>query len=85
VGEVRSMLCLLEGIPEFSNLKSEISNLKWEADGVSRQLRAWADSLQNTNIKGKRYLDEKARKRENARRGREEFLKDLERIRTRSV
>ncbi|HUY12271.1 MAG TPA: four helix bundle protein [Terriglobia bacterium] len=27
-GEVRSMLCLLETIPEFADLKSEISNLK---------------------------------------------------------
>lgn len=80
-GEVRSMLCLLEGIPEFSNLKSEISNLKLEAEGVSRQLRAWADSLQNTNIKGQRYLDEKARKREKALRDRQDFLKDLEQIR----
>ncbi|MGH9450278.1 MAG: four helix bundle protein [Terriglobia bacterium] len=25
-GEVRSMLCLLDGIPEFSNLKSEIGS-----------------------------------------------------------
>src|SRR5579884_1944802 len=39
-GEVRSMLCLLETLPGFENLKSEISNLKSEAEGVSRQLRA---------------------------------------------
>lgn len=31
-GEVRSMLCLIEGIPEFADLKSEISNLELEAE-----------------------------------------------------
>ena len=29
-GEVRSMLCLFERLPAFVNLKSEISNLKFE-------------------------------------------------------
>lgn len=79
-GEVRSMLCLLEGMdqltrPEFSNLKSEISDLKSQAESISRQLRAWADSLQNSSIKGQRYLDDKTRKREQAARDREEFSK----------
>jgi len=89
VGEVRSMLCLLEGMdqlvrPEFANLKSEISDLKSQAESISRQLRAWADSLQNTSIKGQRYLDERARKHEKAARDREEFLKELTEIRTAS-
>lgn len=78
---MRPMLCLLEGVPEFSDLKSEISNLKLEAEGVSRQLRAWADSLQNTNIRGQRYLDEKARRLDKARYDRREFLEELEQIR----
>src|SRR5688572_10613868 len=43
-GEVRSMLCLLERLPAFTNLKSEISNLRSHVEGVSRQLRGWADS-----------------------------------------
>ena len=46
-GEVRSMLCLPERLAAFSDLKSEISNLKSQGEGISRQLRAWADSLQN--------------------------------------
>jgi four helix bundle protein len=37
--EVRSMLCLLERLPAFSDLKSEISDLKSTAEGISRQLR----------------------------------------------
>src|SRR5260370_26104053 len=50
-GEVRSMLCLFERLGAFGNLKSEISNLKSKAEGISRQLRGWADSLQNSDIK----------------------------------
>ncbi|MFQ5806722.1 MAG: four helix bundle protein, partial [Phycisphaerae bacterium] len=44
-GEVRSMLHLLERLPYFEHLKSEISNLKSLSESISRQLRAWADSL----------------------------------------
>ncbi len=58
-GEVRSMLSLLERIQGFADLKSEISNLKSLAEGISRQLRGWADSLQNSGIKGQRYLTDK--------------------------
>ena len=81
VGEVRSMLCLLEEIPGFSELKSEISNLKSVAEGISRQLRAWADSLQSSKIKGQRYLTEKARQAEKTARERKEFLEKLRQIR----
>jgi four helix bundle protein len=76
-GEVRSMLCLLERLPLFSRLQSQISDLKSLAESISRQLRAWADSLQNTPIKGQRYLTEKTRRLEQRRRDREEFLKEL--------
>ena len=45
-GELRSMLLFLERLLNFDDLKSEISNLKFLAENVSRQLRSWADSLQ---------------------------------------
>ena len=80
-GEVRSMLCLLETIPVFSDLKSEISDLKSLAEGIARQLRAWADSLQNSGIKGQRYLTDKSRKMDQAKRERDEFLQTLELVR----
>jgi len=63
-GEVRSMVCLLERLPAFGDLKSEISNLKSAAEGVSRQLRGWADSLQNRAIQGQRHLTQKTRRLE---------------------
>jgi len=80
-GEVRSLLCLLELLPAFGDLKSEISNLKSQAEGISRQLRAWAESLQESKIKGQRYLTEKARRSEKAARDRQQFLEKLRRIR----
>jgi len=75
------MLSLLEHLPAFADLKSEISNLKSSAEGISRQLRAWADSLQSSKIQGQRYLTEKSRQAEKAARERKEFLEKLRRIR----
>lgn len=56
-GEVRSMLCFLERRPALGDFKSEISNLKSTAESCSRQIRGWADSLQNSEIRGQRHLN----------------------------
>ena len=84
-GEVRSMLCLLERLPAFNNLKSEISNLKSQAESISRQLRAWSDSLQNSEIKGQRYLTDKTRRADHSAREREEFIKELRQIQSENI
>ncbi len=81
-GEVRSMLCLLELLPAYCDLRSEILDLKPKAASISRQLRAWSNSLQNTEIKGQRYLTEKSKRHAQQVREREEFLRELEQIRT---
>ena len=73
-GETRSMYCFLERLPEFADFRAE---------SISRQLRAWADSLQNTEIRGTRYLNDKSRRADERRREREEFLAELEQIRNR--
>jgi four helix bundle protein len=78
-GEVRSMLCLLERLPAFADFKSEISNLKSRVEGISKQLRGWADSLQNSEIKGQRYLTDKSRRAEQAKRDRAELAEELRR------
>lgn len=60
-GEVRSMLCFFERRPALADLRSQISDLKSIAESCSRQIRAWADSLQNSDITGPRHLNQKSR------------------------
>ena len=79
-GETRSMLHLLDRMPAFSNLKSQISNLRSIAESISRQLRAWADSLQNSEIRGQRHLNEKVRREAQRKKEQEEFLAELQQI-----
>lgn len=80
-GEVRSMLCLLERLDHFEHLRSEISDLKSLAESIARQLRAWADTTQNSNIKGQRYLTDKVRQQEKRRHETAVFLEELQRVR----
>jgi len=80
-GEVRSMLCLLEKIPLFSDLESDILNLKSKAESISKQLGAWIRSLRDSNHKGERYVNEKTRRVEQTSGDRKEFLEKLEQIR----
>ncbi len=80
-GEVRSMLILAGRRPYLSNLRSEISDLIKLAESCSRQLRAWADSLQNSDIAGPRHLNDKTRadykKREARKTGAAQFQQTL--------
>jgi hypothetical protein len=82
-GETRSVLCLCDHLPGFADLKSEISDLRSRAESISRQLRAWCESLQNSEIRGQRYLTDKARQQTREARERDEFLKELEEVRSR--
>jgi hypothetical protein len=77
------VLSLCQRLPGFVDLRSEISDLQSKAESVSRQLRAWADSLQNSDIRGQRYLTDKTKSKATEAREREEFLKELEQIRQR--
>jgi len=55
--------------------------LKSLAENISRQLRGWAEKLQDSPIRGQRYLTSKTRGIEQARRDRDEFLQELEAMR----
>jgi four helix bundle protein len=80
-GEVRSMLCLKELRARKAvwpaDSKSQIAGLKSTAESCSRQLRGWADSLQNSDIKGQRHLNRRTREREEQTRKAKSFQKDL--------
>ena len=82
-GETRSVLCLCDRLPWFFDLRSEILDLRSRSESISRQLRAWCDSLQNSDIRGQRYLTDKVKNKTKEAREREEFLKELEQIRNR--
>jgi len=64
-GEVRSMLTLKLRRATKANwpedMKSQVSNLKSVAENCSRQLRGWADALQNSDNKGQRHLNDRVR------------------------
>lgn len=61
-GEVRSMLWLLDRrLQGDPTLHRAIEDLIARAESCSRQLRAWADSLQNSTITGTRHLNEQTR------------------------
>lgn len=70
-GEVRSMRCFFERRTALRDLRSHISNLKSVAESCSRQLRAWADSLQNSDIAGPRHLNDQSRANDQKRKARE--------------
>jgi len=79
-GEVRSMHILCERLPYFTDLKSEISDLKLKAESISRQLRAWADSLQNSDIKGHRYLNDQTRAEDDQKKRADAFVAKLKQV-----
>ena len=61
-GEVRSLLHFIDRSPDAAHLKPDVTKLLSLAESCSRQIRAWADSLQNTEIKGQRHLNDHSRK-----------------------
>jgi len=77
-GEVRSMLHFAERMSEANHLKSEISNLRTLTENCSRQIRGWADSLQNSDIRGQRHLNEQTHYRYEAKRRADAFEKQLQ-------
>lgn len=72
-GEVRSMLGVLEKRRPQPAVQPLITRLKSLAESCSRQLRGWADSLQNSNIKGQRHLDARTRQDQEDQRRAEDF------------
>ncbi len=80
-GEVRSMLCLLEGWSTFGNHKSQIADLKRRCERISKQLYGWIEQLKSSGIAGQRHLTDKTRARTAAEKDRIAFLEDLERVR----
>lgn len=79
-GETRSMLRFCERSERFHHLKSQISDLISESESTSRQLRGWADSLQNSDIAGQRRLNDRTRSAYQNQRRADEFMEKLREI-----
>ena len=60
-GEVRSMLCYFDRRPALADFNADILILNPLAESCSRQIRAWADSLRNSEIEGQRHLNDRSR------------------------
>jgi len=76
-GEVRSMLNYFERRPALKDLKSQILDLKSKAESCSRQIRGWAESLQNSPIRGQRHLNNAERNRHEQKKKADAFLEKL--------
>jgi four helix bundle protein len=79
-GEVRSMLLFCERRSQTAHLKSQISDLVALAESCSRQLRAWANSVQNSGIRGQRHLNDQTRLAYESKRRAEAFLKQVDEV-----
>jgi four helix bundle protein len=55
-GATRSLLCLTDRLRRFEDLRSEILDLRSRTESISRQLCAWADSMQNSETRGQQCL-----------------------------
>lgn len=84
-GEVRSMLCVLEGMTAFSNLRSQITDLKGKAERISKQLHGWIEQLKDSGITGQRHLNAQSRARMTSQKDGAGFLAELQRIRETSL
>ena len=75
------MLRLCEASSRFSNLKFEISNLITQAIGISKQLHGWLNSLKDSNIKGVKYYNGRAKQQVAKTKEDEEFDQEMARFR----
>ncbi len=76
-GEVRSMLAIMEQMNEFEQIRQDIARFKATAESISRELRGWADSLQNSEVRGQRHLNDKSRAAYQNKKARDRFQSEI--------
>jgi len=80
-GEVRSALQVAARLSGIDAVQPQIDQLLPQCQNISRQLRGWADSVQNSDIKGQRHLNDTSRSEWDQARRSQEFVKQLTAIR----
>ena len=79
-GEVRSMLAVMELMLEFEAICPQVGMFKKSVESITRQIRGWAQSLQDSDIKGQRYLTDETRAAERQEKSQEAFHEKLEKL-----
>ena len=74
------MLLFTERFNQAVHLKSQISNLKSKAESCSRQIRAWANNLQNSDIKGQRHLTDASKAQYEFQRSADVFARQIDQM-----
>jgi four helix bundle protein len=77
-GEVRSMIQLLRHLDDAVEIAGGLSELLSGAEGVSRQLGRWIESIKNSGYQGERSRNDQVRRHESDVRRRDAFLAKLQ-------
>lgn len=72
------MLSVMERMAEAIDLKPQISDFKSQCENISRQIRGWTNSLQNSTIQGQRHLNDASKQAYDQQQRRDAFLKKLD-------
>jgi len=73
-GEVRSICHVVERLPRFTALASQVAEVRHLTESISNQLGAWARSQRDSPFQGKRYLDQPAREARETQKRRDTFM-----------
>jgi len=79
-GEARSILRFIAGRNQWTNQHERARELIMHAEKISRQLHGWAESLQNSDIRGARHLNAASRAEDDRARRASAFLEKLQRV-----
>ena len=77
-GEVRSMLAMMDFVPNTDAIQKDIIKYRQTVESIARQLRGWAQSLQDSPIKGQKFLTAESREQEQREKSRQAFLEQIE-------
>ena len=80
-GEVRSMVAVVQNRPRLQAQAGALQQIRSAAESCSRQLAAWAESVENSPVQGRRHLTDRQRQTRRstdaAARFRREFLRSV--------
>ncbi len=85
VGEVRSMLHLLDRLPGLEEIATDVNELRRLTESISRQLGGWIEAIKNSDHKGHRSQNDRTRATAQAVRRRDQFLEKVRAIQDEAI